>query len=58
MRDHVYLAFNIKILQTIGIWSNEFGFCKVFRDSYILVIILMSMMAIFADLILQFYGEL
>lgn len=48
-KGHVYLAFTIRILDKINMWSNKSGCCKVFKDSYALLIIISSTIAIFAD---------
>lgn len=55
--DHTYLSFTIKILNIINMWPNESKRCDFIKKYYILVTILLSIIAIMADSILQFYGE-
>ncbi|KAG5870291.1 hypothetical protein JTB14_002059 [Gonioctena quinquepunctata] len=56
-RKRSYLAFTIKMLELVNMWSGKSGFMSLVREYYAMIIIVGSTLAIMTDFFLQFYDE-
>ncbi|KAJ8911875.1 hypothetical protein NQ315_012541 [Exocentrus adspersus] len=56
--QHTYLEFTIKLLNIVNLWPHKDKQCGFIKTYFILGLVLLSILALMADFVLQFYGTL